>query len=342
MRYTIYSLGGFSDEIYRGEVVRPVGGLARMIVDTGASRVCEEYDRAHLLGRRHGGRPQDELIGEGLVLWNGLIPAYRRVADAARARGMWVAFVEGGPVRGTYQVDPDGTNGACSVTPLGPEAFAGLPADESVYDDVFTPRQVVDPTHRDPLPADEGELPPGRVVLQMQTHGDTQLTHFSPFQTMPDFMAAALAAIPRGIPVVASEHPWERNRAHYDELRAKYPQVIWCRTRDVASLLEGAAACITINGTVGYQALVKRVPVLAFGTGFYVKPGLVARPCDYHGRSRAALRAAIAGTATDADLRTRFLTWVRDHWAVKHGTGAFARRVHEIAAHRRPWLEVLA
>jgi hypothetical protein len=175
----------------------------------------------------------------------------------------------------------------------------------------------------------------------MQTHGDTQLTLFSPFQRMQDFVAAALACIPPGMPVVASEHPWERNRAHYDELRERYPQITWCRTRDVASLLEGAAACITINGTLGYQALLKRVPVVAFGTGFYVKRGIVARPCDYGDCARTALQAALDGSATDADLRTRFLGWVRDRWVVRHDPLAFARRLREIAAGQRPWLEGL-
>lgn len=344
MQTTIYSVARFLRPFYRQHLAPALGGKVRVIQHDAPDCTVTDYVNGVPQGTRDidGDAVADELIGDVLVVWNGLIPCYARVAAAAEAKGMRVAYVEGGPLAGTYQVDPCGTNGASSITALtAADIRQYRHADPNVYHQEFTARVVNREDSRQPLPADVAYLPAAYYFVPMQCHGDTQLTHFSPYATMEAFLGEVVkAGHSRGFEIVAKEHPWEMNRGHYDALRAKHPTVKWCRTRDVDSLVTGAAVVVTINSTVGVQAMLRKRPVVTVGTAFYAKPGLVHRPQEYGGLRGAMDRAR--ADDTDSDLRTRFLTFLRDKWCIRHSEPlAFAQRVKDIAAGRAPWLEAL-
>jgi capsular polysaccharide export protein len=344
MRYTIYSVGRFLRPLYR-RLIPAVGGHCRLLdVSPGEPPTVTDYRDGRWVRGATLHDPVAELTGDMLVTWNGLIDCYARVVTAARERGMRTALLEGGALRGTLQVDPQGTNGASSLVGIDAERFRVIPADPGLYRETFTARPVNSALHREPLPCDLQPLPARYVVLPMQTHGDTQLTHFAAphRQRMESLLAEVNAAMPLpSPPLVVKEHPWEHGRAHYDDLRKEYPHCYWCRTRDMDSLLAGAAAVVTVNSTVGVQAMQRRIPVVTLGLAYYSKAGLVLD-------GTRDLRGAIAGCldapsdSYDADLRIRFLSYLRHYYLVPEtDTAALANRLRDIHASRAPWLEVL-
>jgi capsular polysaccharide export protein len=344
MRYTIYSVSVFLQPLYR-RLIPALGGRCRLLQETRGQRTLTEYADGKQVGKVGTFQnAHSHLEGTGLVTWNGLLPCYARVVAEARRRGMRTAILEGGALRATYQVDPQGTNGASTIVGLTPERITAYPkADDTLYaQQTFTPRTVNVPDCRTPLPGDLA-LPRRYVLLPMQTHGDTQLTHFCAerWRSMPCLLRDVVAALPPGVRLVVKEHPWEMQRDHYEAMRAEFPQVTWCRTRDMDSLLAGARLVVTVNSTVGVQAMLRRLPVVTLGLAFYSKSGLVADGT----RDLPATIAACLKTpriAYDAELRARFLTYLRNEYLIPEAdTGRLARRIGDIFAGRSPWLEVL-
>jgi capsular polysaccharide export protein len=165
-------------------------------------------------------------------------------------------------------------------------------------------------------------LPDRYVFVPLQVRADTQILEYSPHvKSMPELVGLAVEAaraIDPELRVVVKEHP--KDLLAYEAEEREFVErdgVVWLRRGDLAAILRGAQAVVTINSTVGMEALSWGRPVVTLGCAFYNKAGLVehaATPAELNDRLRAAL-----GGSLDAERTRRFLCYVRDEWLVRAG-----------------------
>jgi capsular polysaccharide export protein len=337
---TIYSVGSCAQAFYVERVMPALGATVpvRLVQHDGDQIRVREFHAGRIV--EYLGRSLENLIaGDVLVVWNGLISCYAPVVAMAKARGMRVVFLEYGPFVGTYQMDSRGTNGASTIAGLPPSAFVRYPHHWSYDKAVFPDRQQSVPHWREPIEGDRKPLPHNYILIPLQTHGDTQLEIFSPLQTMADFLRVVVPAIP-DIPIVVSLHPWEPSVDQLAALAPHYPHIHWCRSIGVNALLGGASAVVTINGTVGLQAMARGIPVVTLGQAYYAKSGLTSiAPTTTAGVADALARCCVD---RDTNLIGRFLTYLWSEWLVHHeDIDAIVQRIMAIGQHTSPWLDGL-
>jgi capsule polysaccharide modification protein KpsS len=78
------------------------------------------------------------------------------------------------------------------------------------------------------------------------------------------------------IQLIVKEHPRQETHRYMKQLmkQVRYPDVVFTRYADTNQLIKNAAAVITINSSVGYQALKMEKSVFVLGDSIYDGPGL--------------------------------------------------------------------
>lgn len=307
-------------------------------LDTFVQEITALHDGPVAWARERDTTPVDFAGADVLVVWNGRLPWYRAAVAQAQALGIPVCYLEYGFFPDTLQMDGCGVNAAASIAALPAEWFAALPHDPAVWLTPFAQRGVEFTAGANALPGDVERLPARAVVVPLQLDGDTQLTDHSPWiRDMAHLLDAVCAATPEGMPVIVKEHPSAATREETALLHARYPRVTWCRYRSVAELLPAARVVVTVNSSVGLQALCRRVPVVACGAALWAKPAF----CQ-SARNGAQLAAAIHGaSAYEPDCQTlgSFLTYLRGRWGVPYHFPAMYARICAIAKGATPWMD---
>lgn len=249
-------------------------------------------------------QPDPERI---VIVYNG--SNYPESVLAAASTGKRRVFIEAGFFPGTLQIDGTGLNGANSV-PRDPafylegEDFAvpGLP--EAVNNrpskGKFAPVQ----------------LKPGYVFVPFQVPSDMQVTLHSPWiRDMSQFYAEIRAAADRnpGEIFVIKEHPSFKRSVIGTQ--PDHPRVIFANGNVTSELIRDARAVVTLNSTVGLEALLIGRPVITLGAACYNVEGLVQ-----HAPDASSLDAALARRdwIPGAELRRQYLGYLWNRYLV-HG-----------------------
>ncbi|MBK9387816.1 MAG: hypothetical protein IPN34_23615 [Planctomycetes bacterium] len=315
----------------------------------------DERLRRHAAEQWRGARAAMQRFDAALV-WNGGELQAACVAAAARAQGKPVVFLENGLLPRTLQIDPQGVNAAASareriasrwsgaprwIAPVAGAAVrvaepsllfrwsatalewleASLHPERARFALQVRRRAIRDARRRKrPVPGDRASLPERFVFVPLQVHDDTQvLRHGGWVRSMGDLLAGVRAASP--LPVVVREHPMDVGRADLRSLRARFPEFLWTRARSLEECLRRAAAVVTINSTVGVEALALGRPVVVCGECVYGVEGLVHLARDPEGL-RPALAAACARESAPAEVESLL--------------GALARELHVALDRHRP------
>jgi capsular polysaccharide export protein len=158
-------------------------------------------------------------------------------------------------------------------------------------------------------------LPQRFVFLPFQVRKDSQLLMHSPLfgndmRLLLRTLRDALAMLEPGTRVVVKLHPREQRavQAAYRDLPRQFPDVLFTLAHPMPELLAQAAAVVTVNSTVGFEAMLYDKPVVAVGRNFYVAEGLVER-VESHDQFPQALARALLGVP-DLERRRGFLRWV--------------------------------
>lgn len=267
-----------------------------------------------------------------LVVWNGIIPPMRAQAvSVARKIGLPVAFLEQTAFADYLQCDPRGVNGYSTAAALPADAFQHI-----------TPAPDIEETAWRVPPARDADkalpsLSPETLFFPCQVIDDTQLQcHLPGYSGLEDVFRGIMEALPDGYTLLAKEHPvgYGADRQAYRRLRSRYPAARWCKSTPISRIFSAVRGVVTVNSSVGLQAMQAGLPVLAIGHDLWTKAGLVLRPK----RSLAAGLRALAHEHPDQALRRQFLTWLRDHFYVRRDTESIIRRLGEIAAGEAPWI----
>ncbi len=129
-------------------------------------------------------------------------------------------------------------------------------------------------------------LPEEFIFVPFQVARDTQIFYHSPnIKTMEELLSYVYEAVENynkihstNINIVVKEHPEDMSRNNYKELKRKYKnnnRVLFVQKMNVKELIEKSQAVITINSTVGIEALALKKRVITLGEALYNVEGVV-------------------------------------------------------------------
>jgi hypothetical protein len=251
---------------------------------------------------------------EIVAVWNGNKLRQAIVVQAAK-------FFENGLLPNTTTLDFQGVN-----------AFNSLPRHREFYDelqfetDIKLPSQLV-------VRAQEGvktnhsvsaDLPEHFIFVPFQVNTDSQITIHSPWiRNMAHLFEVIVAAQKRllenetnsEITFVFKEHPssgQDYQQLHQRIKNEKY--LMFANEINTQELIEKSAAVITINSTVGFEALLLGKKVIVLGDAFYGFEGLTK-----HAEIENDLISVLSGISKwqpDEKLRGNFLRYIQTEYAV--------------------------
>lgn len=261
----------------------------------------------------------DDVAPRAIVVWNGR-KFQDHVLHAVNERGIPIVYFENGVLPASTLVDTCGINADISV-----------PRDPSVYRSADIQHINVSPIHdRQPRqgmlkranakasPADVGDGI--NILLPFQKERDTQILEHSPWiHSMPALFDVVTEAV-RGAQL-GSYRLWLRE---HPSSATRYPSVNrdaaassdcgFANGGKLADWLDTMDLVITINSSVGMEALLKGKKVITLGNAFYNIPGLVE-----HAESTEQLTQAIQRVLTtpvDEQLRLGFIAYLANHYVV--------------------------
>jgi capsule polysaccharide modification protein KpsS len=118
------------------------------------------------------------------------------------------------------------------------------------------------------------EVPEGPLVLiVLQVHDDTQILanskYIKSFEELVETMHPILRKKYPDHTIVVKEHPKDILRKSYKSFRKRFPDICWMRKGDLNAVLAASDLVVTVNSSVGLQALADHKKVLLLGEAFY-------------------------------------------------------------------------
>ena len=172
------------------------------------------------------------------------------------------------------------------------------------------------------IPSDPGILPDKTIFIPFQVVKDSQLLLYSPLvgNDMELFLSnchAAVKAVAGDYKIVVKLHPADVNNVDYTNLVERYPDVIFLKDYPSNQLIQSASLIITINSTVGVEALIHEKPVITLGDNFYNVPEVVHHVDDLSHLPQA-IKTALS-SPVDKEKTQRLLYYLL-HCYFTHGS----------------------
>jgi len=247
------------------------------------------------------------------AVWNGYYLPDKALVLAGQCWGKTPIYFENGLLPDTTTVDVKGVNFANS-----------MPRDRSFYDVLELPESYDKYARlkpRAPVKSVRFEkiaLPKRYIFVPFQVETDTQIIVYGGWirnmRQLFQEIANALQSVDEDVAFVFKEHP--SSHEEYPDLHQLQNQrLIFANGNDTEELITQSEAVITVNSTVGIEALLFGKKVITLGQAFFTIDGLVQ-----HGGSSAQLMDCLAGLPAwqpDAQLVEKFLWYLRERYLVK-------------------------
>lgn len=252
---------------------------------------------------------------EYVVLWNGNKLPNITVAMAAKALGINQFYYENGLLPGTSSLDPRGINFNASLS-RDPSFYLSFDPHNSLK--FSEPALIPRADHRKRCSFDFEKVPERYIFAPFQVPHDTQLASFSPWvDSMDMFYDVVVEAVKSlndpSLKVVFKEHPsWHK---HYSHLYSKDSVAIFANGNNTSDLIKCAEAVITINSTVGLEALLFNKPVLTLGQACYNIDGLVKHANDAELLSKYVYEIT-QGWQPDLLIRNKFFSFLEHVYCI--------------------------
>ncbi|MCA0921463.1 nitrogen fixation protein FixF [Pseudooceanicola nanhaiensis] len=282
--------------LYGNPVVRGVYGAIKRF----EAALLRDALEAELTGR-------DDLA----IIYNGSNYPESVLKDVSGRLGMRRVFIENGFFPRTMQFDPVGLNGGNSM-PRDPGFYLDTEADFAAEG---LP-QAVNNRAAKKAGMEEVPLEPGFVFVPFQVPSDMQVTLHSPWiRDMSQFLDAIIAAAERNPDevFVIKEHPSYKRSVK--GTRPAHPRVIFANGNVTSEMIGQARAVITLNSTVGIEALLLDKPVITLGRACYNIEGLVQHAPDPEALDRAL--AVTRDWRPDPRLRRQVIGWLWNRYLVQ-------------------------
>lgn len=267
---------------------------------------------------------------DAVVLWNGMRGARFAAANIARARGLRTVFFERGFLPNTVQVDDRGVNfgSRCARPSIERIRQVPLTADRRAWLDslAFEQRPLGNmerPVAQTMTPLEEIDLPSRFLLFVAQVHDDTQIDFYSPhFRTVEAAirythaeLLAHNAAHGDDLRLVVKEHPQDYRRARYDKLRRELSDTVFLHNVNNDELIARSDAVVTVNSSMGLQAVAQNRPVATLGESVYGLPSVVLRAPE-DGLLRDLISKLLVGEGLDRETQCQLLVYFHDECLV--------------------------
>ncbi|USD19895.1 capsular polysaccharide export protein, LipB/KpsS family [Microbulbifer variabilis] len=198
---------------------------------------------------------------EKIIIWNGLPHYQQDFINLARDinPNQKFSFLEAGwfPQSGTYYEDPLGVNAQSSISITKPKTISSEERQnvrqwKVSYREKFGDNDI----------SDNGYL---FIPLQLET--DTNITKFSPFSTMKNFLEWAESHVAPNIDIIARQHPLDRTPPF--NLLPPNSRIKLDNETPLHQLISKSSCVLGINSTVLLESLIYDKPVYAVGDGVF-------------------------------------------------------------------------
>jgi capsular polysaccharide export protein len=233
----------------------------------------------------------------------------------ARDAGAKCLYLERGPLPRTITVDPVGANDRnCLPRNAGfyLDWLARHPERRGDWRAMGSKVRQRASAHRRDTSAAPIEAGTRFIFVPLQKGTDTQLQIFGErcrsLEDTIDVLVEAARHLPEGWHIRLKEHPSER-QSMADRLaaHADLPLVLDNKT-DTFELVRASALVLTVNSSVGLEAMLFDKPVAAMGRAFWAFDGVAARAPDAAGLAR--LMADPGSVGFDPAARDAFLSFL--------------------------------
>jgi len=257
-----------------------------------------------------------------LVVWGGFQLPIAAAIGAARQAGIRLLFCENGYLPRTIVMDSQGINAGNSLMGRPADFYRATAVPDALRKGLLGTPLIARPLKGGATASEAITLPEQFVFLPLQVHDDSQILLYSPqFPDIPSVVRFCVAGVEaanrqRGtqLKLVVKEHPSDHGRIDYSRAFREFREAVFTKSANTQDLIEKCAAVITVNSTVGIEAMLQLKPVVTLGEAFYAVPGL-ARACSAKDDLGAVLRDAIE-TPPDRELIEHFLYFLRYDYLV--------------------------
>lgn len=169
------------------------------------------------------------------------------------------------------------------------------------------------------------KIPERYIFVPLQVNDDTQILVHSDYKNMNEFMEDIIDAVTNynnkhdkePINIVFKEHPMDIGKSNYSNLYLKYKNhknLYFLNEGDTKSLIANCELLITINSTVGLEALEAFKRVISLGNAFYNINGIVKKsnPSNLSKDIEDSL-----STPVDKELIENFIHFLKNEYQIK-------------------------
>lgn len=250
------------------------------------------------------------------VAWNGLNGSRFAFMQGAADAGARTLYFELAPFPDTVTVDPRGIN-HLNHLPRRIEPYLDWMRSAGHDPDTWRSygRRIRQRAPHMPRAAGTGNVPPVTepfVFVPLQVPGDSQIRLFGrAFRTVPDFIEALArlsAKLPAGWHLRLKEHPSARQSfAHLLDTHKGRP-IFMDNGADTFDLVRASQVVLTVNSSVGLEAIFFDKPVIAAGDCFWAIEGVV-----HHAEDESALGRLLSGGGElgyEPEARNAFMSYL--------------------------------
>lgn len=239
-----------------------------------------------------------------VAVWNGKKFRQAILVVAAKELGVPLMFFETGPLPGYSVVDPEGV-----------DFFAAIPRIAAFYENYIC---RLPESGRLSLTKVEksSDLPEDYIFVPFQVVEDSNIYLHSPWIKDMRHLYAQIERLAAQFPArqfVIKPHP--ACPEDYSDLISQHnPQIHFVTDKPTTELVQHAQAVITVNSTVGMEALLARKKVVVLGQAIYGFPG-VSKPVEHYQALADAIET-LDGWVLDKATLDGFLCYLQFDYAI--------------------------
>ncbi|GAB6033904.1 capsular polysaccharide export protein, LipB/KpsS family [Galenea microaerophila] len=242
----------------------------------------------------------DTLLG----IWNGKKFRQAILVIAAQEQRTPMIYFETGPLPGYSVVDPEGV-----------DFYAAIPREIDFYKNYPCHLSQTDRIHFTPLPKTK-DLPDHYIFIPFQVVEDSNIYLHSPWIKDMRALYAEIEALAEQFPqqhFVIKPHP-ACPEDYSDLMHKNHPQIHFLLNHPTTELVQHADAVITVNSTVGMEALIAHKKVIVLGQAIYGFEGLT-QPVTNRAQLVSALKSLNEWSLDEAAI-DHFLCYLQQDYAI--------------------------
>lgn len=270
------------------------------------------------------------LKADAIAIWNGQRFPENLIMGIANHFNKKTVYFEVGFFPNTTVIDPKGVNYKNSL-PRNIDFYKNYPIKENTF-----PKKLNKRNHLIKRRLEYVQLPEKYIFVPFQTSFDTQIVYNSPWiKSMPElFNIIEKIAVSTKTKFIFKEHPHERDFT-YEELHKRAescPYIQFANANETDELIKNAEAVITINSTVGLEAMLMNKRVIVLGNAFYALDKITKKASNE--KELEEIVKNIDKWKPETELMKRFLSFLINEYLVK-GTWTNPNTEHVKAAEKR-------